>query len=124
MADVYDLIVVGGGPAGESAAITAVRGGARVVLLERGKFPRHKVCGEFVSAESLELLSSLLKGIKYFSIRQYALGLADSIAKADPSVFKANLDGGLAIPLLIAVTAAIVVFAVKRLETFEVRGLG
>jgi len=70
------------------------------------------------------LLSSLLKGIKYFSIRQYALGLADSIARADPSVFKANLDGGLAIPLLIAVTAAIVVLAVKKLETFEVRGLG
>jgi flavin-dependent dehydrogenase len=31
-----------------------------VLLLERGKFPRHKVCGEFVSAESLGLLASLL----------------------------------------------------------------
>jgi flavin-dependent dehydrogenase len=31
-----------------------------VLLLERGRFPRHKVCGEFVSAESLELLASLL----------------------------------------------------------------
>jgi flavin-dependent dehydrogenase len=31
-----------------------------VLLLERGKFPRHKVCGEFVSAESLGLLSTLL----------------------------------------------------------------
>lgn len=56
----YDLIVVGGGPAGTSAAITAARGGARVLLLERGKFPRQKVCGEFVSAESLALLSRLL----------------------------------------------------------------
>jgi flavin-dependent dehydrogenase len=57
---VYDLIVIGGGPAGSSAAITCARRGARVLLLERGQFPRHKVCGEFVSAESLELLSDLL----------------------------------------------------------------
>ena len=56
----YDLIVIGGGPAGTSAAITAARGRARVLLLERGRFPRHKVCGEFISAESLDLLSNLL----------------------------------------------------------------
>jgi flavin-dependent dehydrogenase len=56
----YDLIVVGGGPAGTSAAITCARNGARVLLLERGRFPRHKVCGEFISAESLDLLADLL----------------------------------------------------------------
>lgn len=56
----YDLIVIGGGPAGTSAAIAAARAGARVLLLERGRFPRHKVCGEFVSAEALGLLSTLL----------------------------------------------------------------
>ena len=57
----YDLAIIGAGPAGTAAAITAARAGARVLLLERGSFPRHKVCGEFVSAESLNLLSSLLK---------------------------------------------------------------
>lgn len=56
----YDLIVIGGGPAGTCAAITCARRGARVLLLERGQFPRHKVCGEFVSAESLDLLVNLL----------------------------------------------------------------
>ncbi len=56
----YDLAVIGGGPAGTSAAITAAGCGARVLLLEKGSFPRHKVCGEFVSAESLALLASLL----------------------------------------------------------------
>jgi flavin-dependent dehydrogenase len=56
----YDLIVIGGGPAGTSTAITAARTGARVLLLERGRFPRHKVCGEFVSPESLEILGQLL----------------------------------------------------------------
>jgi menaquinone-9 beta-reductase len=56
----YDLIIIGGGPAGTSTAISAARRGASVLLLERGRFPRHKVCGEFVSAESLSLLKELL----------------------------------------------------------------
>jgi menaquinone-9 beta-reductase len=56
----FDLIVIGGGPAGSAAAITAARNGVRVLILEQGRFPRHKVCGEFVSAESLALLQSLL----------------------------------------------------------------
>jgi len=56
----YDLIVAGAGPAGAACAITAARGGARVLLLEKDRFPRHKVCGEFVSPESLGLLEWLL----------------------------------------------------------------
>jgi flavin-dependent dehydrogenase len=56
----FDLIVAGAGPAGSAAAITAARMGARVLLLEQGHFPRQKVCGEFVSAESLEILRQLL----------------------------------------------------------------
>jgi flavin-dependent dehydrogenase len=58
----FDLAIIGGGPGGSSAAITAARLGIRVLLLESGTFPRHKVCGEFVSAESLGVLSELLKG--------------------------------------------------------------
>lgn len=58
----YDLIVIGGGPGGCSAAITAASAGAHVLLLESGRYPRHRVCGEFVSAESLALLSELLSG--------------------------------------------------------------
>lgn len=56
----YDLIVAGAGPAGSACAITAARAGARVLLLEKDCFPRHKVCGEFVSPESLSLLQGLL----------------------------------------------------------------
>lgn len=58
----YDLIVVGAGPAGSACAITAARAGAKVLLLEQDRFPRHKVCGEFVSPESLQLLKWLLDG--------------------------------------------------------------
>ncbi len=57
----FDLAVIGAGPAGSSSAITAARLGARVVLFEAGEFPRHKVCGEFVSAESLDVLRDLLR---------------------------------------------------------------
>jgi len=60
MSPAHDLIVIGGGPAGSTAAILSARAGARVLLLEKGRFPRQKVCGEFVSAESLLLLHDLL----------------------------------------------------------------
>jgi flavin-dependent dehydrogenase len=80
---IYDLIVIGGGPAGTSAAITSARSGARLLLLERGRFPRHKVCGEFVSAESLDLLADLLAV-------EYAQLLADAIRIPHARVF---LDG-------------------------------
>jgi len=56
----FDLAVVGGGPAGASAAITAARMGVSVGLFDLSDFPRQKVCGEFVSAESIELLRDLL----------------------------------------------------------------
>jgi len=55
----FDLAIIGGGPAGAAAAITAARLGAMVAIFEAGKFPRQKVCGEFVSAESLNLLRHL-----------------------------------------------------------------
>ena len=49
--DNYDVIVAGGGPAGASAAIHLAQGGVRVLLIERKKFPRAKLCGEFISPE-------------------------------------------------------------------------
>ncbi len=102
----FDLIVVGGGPAGSAAAITAVRGGARVLLLERGRLPRHKVCGEFVSAESLELLGSLLHGqhlavlndaVRISRTRLYIDGrvIGASVGPAAASIARFDLDAAL-----------------------------
>ena len=55
-AEVKDLLVVGGGPAGAAAALEARRHGLAVSIWERDRFPRHKVCGEFLSSESLSAL--------------------------------------------------------------------
>src|SRR5215212_3082114 len=49
----FDAIIVGGGPAGSSAAIHLASRGARVLLAERERFPREKLCGEFISPECL-----------------------------------------------------------------------
>ena len=56
----YDVAVIGGGPAGTAASIAAARAGKKVILFERGRYPRHKVCGEFVSPESHHVLVNLL----------------------------------------------------------------
>ena len=48
--------VVGGGPAGAMAAFAAMREGAGVRIFEKSAFPRHKVCGEFLSPPILPLL--------------------------------------------------------------------
>jgi flavin-dependent dehydrogenase len=102
----YDLIVVGGGPGGSSTAITAARAGARVLLLERGRLPRQRVCGEFVSAESLQLLagllgdsaSSLLTGaVRVSRARLFVDGhtIATPVDPAGASIARFDLDSAL-----------------------------
>lgn len=51
--------VIGGGPAGSAAALAALAAGSSVTLFEKSRFPRHKVCGEFLSPEVVPLLSAL-----------------------------------------------------------------
>ena len=49
----FDVAIAGAGPAGTSAAIRLALKGARVLLIEEKKFPRAKLCGEFISPECL-----------------------------------------------------------------------
>jgi flavin-dependent dehydrogenase len=45
------IAILGAGPAGAAAAISALKHGVSCHLIEKSKFPRHKVCGEFFSPE-------------------------------------------------------------------------
>jgi len=47
------VVIAGAGPAGTSLAIRLARLGLPVTLVERYKFPRQKLCGEFISPECL-----------------------------------------------------------------------
>jgi flavin-dependent dehydrogenase len=77
----YDAVIIGGGPAGATAAILLARDGWRVALVERKQFPRRKVCGEYVSGTTLPLLE--------------ALGVADAFLQAaGPPVREVGLFAG------------------------------
>ena len=60
--DHYDVAIIGGGPAGSMAAIYLSRFGFDVCLIEKKKFPRDVLCGEFLSEE----VTALLKELKLF----------------------------------------------------------
>lgn len=69
----YEALVVGGGPAGSTAALALVRAGWSVAVVEKAAFPRRKVCGEYISATTWPVLR--------------ALGVADELAsRAGPPV--------------------------------------
>src|ERR1041384_919193 len=59
MSDYYDVIIAGAGPAGTSAAIHLASSGLKVLLVEQKKFPRPKLCGEFISPECQEHFQKL-----------------------------------------------------------------
>lgn len=68
---IYDAAVIGGGPAGSSAALHLARAGLNVCLIEKKIFPRETLCGEFISREVTDILA--------------ALGLVDSFLKLCPN---------------------------------------
>ena len=49
----FDVLVVGAGPAGSAAAMHLARGGARVLLADRARFPRDKPCGGGLTGRAL-----------------------------------------------------------------------
>ncbi len=54
-----DVIVVGAGPAGSTAAYHLAQGGADVLLLEKASFPREKVCGDGLTPRAVKAITSM-----------------------------------------------------------------
>ena len=59
MKNSYDAIILGGGPSGATAAVLLAQAGWRVAVVEKVRFPRRKVCGEFISETTWPLLRQL-----------------------------------------------------------------
>ena len=80
--EVYDLIIVGGGPAGAAAAIYAERQGLATLLLEKDRFPRDKICGDALSGKAIAILHELdlfeeVKHLPGATIRHIVFGSAE-----------------------------------------------
>ncbi len=69
----WDVVVVGAGPAGSSAARVAAEHGVRVLLLDRARFPRYKTCGggligislEYVPKEVLSTIEQRVTSVRF-----------------------------------------------------------
>ena len=59
MVQTADVLVIGAGPAGAAAAITAARGGAKVVVFDKAAYGRDKVCGDGLTPRAVTALNDL-----------------------------------------------------------------
>ncbi|HEV2884209.1 MAG TPA: NAD(P)/FAD-dependent oxidoreductase [Pyrinomonadaceae bacterium] len=73
----FDVAIAGAGPAGTSAAIQLALNGAAVLLIEEKKFPRPKLCGEFISPECVEHFQRL--GVKDEMFNAGATSISETV---------------------------------------------
>ncbi len=87
----YDVIVVGGGPGGSTAARFCAGAGLKTLLIEKERFPRYKPCGGCLSKKTFHLfdfdLSPVIENTIYGSKFTYRSGDPFFIEKKDPIAF-------------------------------------
>ena len=66
------------------------------------------------------VITTLFSGLRVFSVRQYVLGLANRIASVDSSIYTARLNGVAAAVLMLVVASLATVYAVRRLQRWEI----
>jgi flavin-dependent dehydrogenase len=94
---VYDVIIIGAGPAGSTVSTLLARAGLCPLLLEKSRFPREKLCGEFITPECLKVFDRLGARARIFdagaqSIHQWTLFAMDGRSVKVPMEWIA--DGG------------------------------
>lgn len=90
--NIWDAAVIGGGPAGCSAAIRLAERGMKVVLFEAKTYPHDKMCGEFLSPECAGLLETL--GVSQPVSRSGAVTIHTACLSApDGATWEAHLPG-------------------------------
>jgi geranylgeranyl reductase family protein len=94
MTEVWDVVVVGAGPAGSSAAREAARAGASVLLLDRSEFPRYKTCaGGLIGASLANVPASVLATVEDRPARAvFTLGGAHAVAIERSAPFLGMVD--------------------------------
>lgn len=93
MSERYDVLVVGGGPAGAAAAFWLAERGRRVLVVERKRFPREKTCGDGLTPRAvkqlhdLELAGRLSEYQRFDGIRSIAHGITLELTWPEHPVF-------------------------------------
>ena len=71
----FEALVVGAGPAGSTAAFRLARAGARVLLVDKARFPRDKPCGGGLTYRALRLLPFSVAPVVEEEVNVFELGL-------------------------------------------------
>ena len=83
---VWDAVVVGAGPAGAMAARELARRGAAVLLVDKARFPRYKVCGGCLNPRALRVLhraglGHLIEKLRAVPLTRFQLGARGAVAR-------------------------------------------
>ena len=57
--NLFDVVIVGAGPAGCTLALALKDSGLRVALLDKSSFPRDKICGDAIPYEAYQTLKQI-----------------------------------------------------------------
>ncbi|MGI9332857.1 MAG: NAD(P)-binding protein [Gammaproteobacteria bacterium] len=93
----FDVIIVGGGPAGSACAARLVEGGAHVAVLDRAGFPRLKLCAGWITPEVVDDLALDVDAYPhrfntFEKIVVYLKGIPFSLATPQHSIRRIEFD--------------------------------